>query len=795
LIRSSKTDAELKENVMYFTGHEHYFHLSQVVHAVKSIPLWRLMPMLVIAAVVVMKPQFLEGQIRTETIAETGDLSPDGNGVFGSFTLNVFINQSGNVLFESNLTGTSGGTADNFGIFREFEGTISEIVREGDAAPDGNGIFQTFLSPHVDDSGSVVFRGNLTGTSGGSTDTTGIFEGSGASVTTVVRAGQLVPEGNGVFAGFTAPSPNSNSRMTFRSNLSGTSGGAADNAGIYLASNGNPTNIARKGQTVPGGNGTFDNFSASLINCLGQISFSAELLNTVGGNADNKAIFRSTDENIVEIARKGMLAPDNNGTLQSFPQMFFPINDLGEIAFEAGLTGTIGGSTDNNGMFRGSGGELTQIARAGQSSPDGNGIISSMGFAIRLNQAGEVIFLGNLSGTSGGGSDNSALYVGDGSELIQIVREGDLVPDSNGTVSLFLNDIYMNDFGVALFNPLLLGTAGGFADDSAILMGDGIETIQVVRKGQMLDGSTVVAVGYINSQTGTAINNFGQAVYMASLADGRSLVQRVTPDLHWRAGSSEWDISDNWTLGISPGEVHDVLIDPVSNITVLGPSANVAIRSLRVGGDEGDATLQLQGAELATDIEVCVAAESTLTGVGQINSVVEIEGILSPGNSIGTISVQGILKLRESSILEIDITGTSVNEFDQVVVLGDFSVLGELSVEFEDLMLAPFQEFPIVEISGDTDGAFTGLNDGDVVAQQNGVNLYITYMGGDGNDIVLFTTLLGDVNLDGNVNLLDVAPFVALLSQGGYQPEADINQDGIVNLLDVAGFVELLSNP
>jgi hypothetical protein len=282
---------------------------------------------------------------------------------------------------------------------------------------------------------------------------------------------------------------------------------------------------------------------------------------------------------------------------------------------------------------------------------------------------------------------------------------------------------------------------------------------------------------------------------MAYLADGRSLVQRVTPDLHWRAGSSEWDISDNWTLGISPGEVHDVLIDPVSNITVLGPSANVAIRSLRVGGDEGDATLQLQGAELATDIEVCVAAESTLTGVGQINSVVEIEGILSPGNSIGTISVQGILKLRESSILEIDITGTSVNEFDQVVVLGDFSVLGELSVEFEDLMLAPFQEFPIVEISGDTDGAFTGLNDGDVVAQQNGVNLYITYMGGDGNDIVLFTTLLGDVNLDGNVNLLDVAPFVALLSQGGYQPEADINQDGIVNLLDVAGFVELLSNP
>jgi hypothetical protein len=52
--------------------------------------------------------------------------------------------------------------------------------------------------------------------------------------------------------------------------------------------------------------------------------------------------------------------------------------------------------------------------------------------------------------------------------------------------------------------------------------------------------------------------------------------------------------------------------------------------------------------------------------------------------------------------------------------------------------------------------------------------------------------LLGDVNLDGFVNLLDVAPFVALLSSGGYQAEADINQDGLVNLLDVMLFVDLL---
>ena len=53
--------------------------------------------------------------------------------------------------------------------------------------------------------------------------------------------------------------------------------------------------------------------------------------------------------------------------------------------------------------------------------------------------------------------------------------------------------------------------------------------------------------------------------------------------------------------------------------------------------------------------------------------------------------------------------------------------------------------------------------------------------------------LIGDVNLDGVIDLLDVAPFIELLETGGYQIEADINQDGVVNLLDVAPFVDLLT--
>ncbi|MEM9410212.1 MAG: hypothetical protein AAGA30_03810 [Planctomycetota bacterium] len=52
----------------------------------------------------------------------------------------------------------------------------------------------------------------------------------------------------------------------------------------------------------------------------------------------------------------------------------------------------------------------------------------------------------------------------------------------------------------------------------------------------------------------------------------------------------------------------------------------------------------------------------------------------------------------------------------------------------------------------------------------------------------------GDVNCDNLINLLDIGPFVQLLSDGSYDIKADMNFDGLVNLLDIGPFVEALSN-
>ena len=56
-----------------------------------------------------------------------------------------------------------------------------------------------------------------------------------------------------------------------------------------------------------------------------------------------------------------------------------------------------------------------------------------------------------------------------------------------------------------------------------------------------------------------------------------------------------------------------------------------------------------------------------------------------------------------------------------------------------------------------------------------------------------FALVKGDVNLDGGVNFLDIAPFIGVLSAGGFQLQADVNGDGGVTFLDISPFIGILA--
>ncbi|MEL7237915.1 MAG: choice-of-anchor tandem repeat NxxGxxAF-containing protein, partial [Planctomycetota bacterium] len=169
------------------------------------------------------------------------------------------------------------------------------------------------------------------------------------------------------------------------------------------------------------------------------------------------------------VADTTTVAPDGNGFFAEFGSPI--LNDAGQVAFEGCLTGTAGGDSDTSGIFLGDGSALTQVVRTGQAAPDANGSFSSVDFPA-LNDAGQAAFTASLTGTAGGGSGDSGVFLGDGSTLTRIARAGQVAADANGSFSYFTSPA-LNDAGHVAFLGRLTGTAGGNGAFSGIFLGDG----------------------------------------------------------------------------------------------------------------------------------------------------------------------------------------------------------------------------------------------------------------------------------------------------------------------------------
>ena len=91
-------------------------------------------------------------------------------------------------------------------------------------------------------------------------------------------------------------------------------------------------------------------------------------------------------------------------------------------------------------------------------------------------------------------------------------------------------------------------------------------------------------------------------------------------------------------------------------------------------------------------------------------------------------------------------------------------------------------------------GQFNSVDQSSNMSATHGYLFDVVYGGNFVSVEVVSRYLLGDANMDGVVDLLDVAAFVQVLVSGSYLLEADVNGDGVVDLLDVAPFAGLLTD-
>ena len=61
-----------------------------------------------------------------------------------------------------------------------------------------------------------------------------------------------------------------------------------------------------------------------------------------------------------------------------------------------------------------------------------------------------------------------------------------------------------------------------------------------------------------------------------------------------------------------------------------------------------------------------------------------------------------------------------------------------------------------------------------------------------GFDVIADNSLLGDINLDGVINVLDVVSLVNIVLEQENNGLADLNQDGDVNVIDVVILVNMI---
>lgn len=570
----------------------------------------------------------VQGQGVHELIATENDAAPDGNGAV-EFLGPPVLNNNGEAAFWFLLKNTNNTFDDDQGVFRASAtpGSLTIIAREGQAAP-GGGLFGVFeligTVGAINDNGVVAFRTNLTGTA----NDDGIFSGSGGAVTEIARLNDPAP-GGGTFGSFEAPFPSrgglgigSAGNVNFFAN-NGAADFVYDNTGgtltrntdmidtfwalhpsghaayredgadkVFHANGGVQTQIVQLTQAAPDGNGQFQDLLDVAVNGSGQVAFASFMDNLAVANVGDKGVFRGSGGAITQILRSGQPAPVGSGVIDDFGDSQVSINAFGQVATGVFLRATAGGNSDNHAILRGSGGPLTQIAREGQPAPDGNGEFSDFTLGLEnsgyhaptINALGWVAFLGQLRNTAGGIDDDLGLYVGDGFDIVQVVREGDLF--SNG----------------------------------ANVLNNSVTFVSIPNEGR------------------SGFNDQGQVAYRVQTDDvdlSTHVALWTPPDAEWTGGSGVWSDINHWSQGVFPKSLFHTTLNPTGGAVVSGDFGNEHVRSLTIGGGADPVTFNMQAGSVLTVVDgiLAVLDNGVLTGSGTV------EGALA--NPDGEVLVAG----------------------------------------------------------------------------------------------------------------------------------------------------------
>lgn len=351
---------------------------------------------------------------------------------------------------------------------------------------------------------------------------------------------------------------------------------------------------------------------------------------------------------------------------------------------------------------------------------------------------------GNLLGSNSANLQLGALVIGHnagshGTVMIQsgttLTTESTVVGDSGRAVLTVSGN--SNVSAQALNIAQKAGSIGSmFVSDSTLTVenlggvGKGGSGLLDLSSASVLQGSGVLDIGEhgtVKLRQGTAASGFGFNIDRGGrleVTDGASFVGDGNGFICQNNGSVLFSNSQGNSINasftiestdavVTNGSTIDVLLDaiisPTGVLTVSGAGTRVTVgNSMVVRG----ALVISAGAvvEGASDMaELALGPNAYVSGSGgslQFKNITNPYGIARPGNSPGTMTLDGDYAQGPGGMIEIEIGGTTPGvDYDQLIVTGDATINGIILVKFiNGYTPTAGQQFNII----DTGGNFTG---------------------------------------------------------------------------------------
>jgi hypothetical protein len=199
------------------------------------------------------------------SVVRPGDPAPGGH-IF-DWAANGWVNDGGDIAFGAHVefdACVDFGNPQSFEIFcgesvylkHAATGVIQSIAHQGDPAP-GGGHYGVAFGPVVNNSGDIVFIGDLSSPVGTPSDQYGVFLFSKGATIAVARPGDAMPGGGHLLSAGSSDATyfiNNPGDVSFSAVLDTTNGSGVNDTGVYVYSKAKPSLrlVARTGTPVLG---------------------------------------------------------------------------------------------------------------------------------------------------------------------------------------------------------------------------------------------------------------------------------------------------------------------------------------------------------------------------------------------------------------------------------------------------------------------------------------------------------------------------------------------------------------